>query len=110
MAPDGKSENGTGNAGTSIPPDFKFITREYRTSDLPQMLDLVLELEAELAEKFKDVQIKSGSRTTSTVISSREQSTRRLSPNPMGSSSAIRPSGLRKSTTCMISCPCPQPL
>lgn len=34
--------------------------REYRPSDLPQMLELVRELEAELAEKFKDVQIKSG--------------------------------------------------
>jgi hypothetical protein len=60
MAPDGKSENGMGNLGTPIPPDFKFITREYQTSDLQQMLDLVLELEAELAEKFKDFQIKSG--------------------------------------------------
>lgn len=48
MEPSGKSVS-----------DFKFITREYRTSDLPQMLGLVLELEAELAEKFKDVQIKS---------------------------------------------------
>ena len=48
MEPDGTSANG-----------FRFITREYRTSDLPQMLDLVLELEAELAEKFNDVQIKS---------------------------------------------------
>lgn len=34
--------------------------REYRPQDLVQMLDLVKELEAELAEKFKDVKIKSG--------------------------------------------------
>ena len=39
--------------------DLKFWTREYRTADLPQMLGLVLELEAELGEKFDDVQIKS---------------------------------------------------
>jgi GNAT superfamily N-acetyltransferase len=41
-------------------PDFEFSTREYRPSDLPQMLDLVRELEAELAQRFKDVQIQSG--------------------------------------------------
>ena len=34
--------------------------REYRPDDLEQLLDLVRELEAELAEKFKDVKIKSG--------------------------------------------------
>jgi GNAT superfamily N-acetyltransferase len=34
--------------------------REYRSKDLEQMLDLVRELESELAEKFKDVKIKSG--------------------------------------------------
>ena len=34
--------------------------REYRPQDLEQVLDLVKELEAELAEKFKDVKIKSG--------------------------------------------------
>jgi GNAT superfamily N-acetyltransferase len=34
--------------------------REYKSKDLEQMLDLVRELESELAEKFKDVKIKSG--------------------------------------------------
>ncbi len=34
--------------------------REYRPSDLPQVLELVWELETGLAERFKDVQIKSG--------------------------------------------------
>jgi GNAT superfamily N-acetyltransferase len=41
-------------------PDFAFRPREYRPSDLPQMLDLVRELEAELARTFKDVQIQTG--------------------------------------------------
>lgn len=41
-------------------PDFEFLTREYRPDDLPQMLELVRELEAELAELFKDVQIQTG--------------------------------------------------
>ena len=59
MALDEKSVNGLGSPTTPILSDFEFITREYRTSDLPQMLDLVLELEAELAEKFNNVQIKS---------------------------------------------------
>jgi len=35
-------------------------TRFYEPADLEPTLDLVRELEAELAEKFKDVQIKSG--------------------------------------------------
>ena len=39
--------------------DFNLITREYRTTDLAQMLGLVLELEAELAERFKEVRIES---------------------------------------------------
>jgi GNAT superfamily N-acetyltransferase len=39
-------------------PDVKI--REYRPKDLEQVLMLVKELEAELAEKFKDVKIKSG--------------------------------------------------
>ena len=34
--------------------------REYRPKDLEGVIDLVKELEAELAEKFKDVRIKSG--------------------------------------------------
>jgi GNAT superfamily N-acetyltransferase len=34
--------------------------RKYRPGDLEPVLDLVRELEAELAEKFKDVKIKSG--------------------------------------------------
>lgn len=34
--------------------------REYRPRDLQQVLRLVKELESELAEKFKDVKIKSG--------------------------------------------------
>lgn len=34
--------------------------REYRPEDLEQVLDLVGELESELAGKFKDVKIKSG--------------------------------------------------
>lgn len=34
--------------------------REYRPKDLEQVLKLVMELEAELAEKFKDVKILSG--------------------------------------------------
>ena len=41
-------------------PDFAFHTREYQPADLPQMLDLVRALEAELAETFKDVQIQTG--------------------------------------------------
>jgi len=38
----------------------KVKIREYRPSDLEPMLELVRELEADLAEKFKDVQIRSG--------------------------------------------------
>lgn len=34
--------------------------REYQPKDLEQVLDLVRELESELAERFKDVRIKSG--------------------------------------------------
>jgi GNAT superfamily N-acetyltransferase len=34
--------------------------REYRPEDLEQILQLVRELEAEMAEKFKDIKIKSG--------------------------------------------------
>ena len=34
--------------------------REYQPTDLEQILDLVRELESELAERFKDVRIKSG--------------------------------------------------
>jgi len=34
--------------------------REYRPEDLDQVLQLVRELEAEMAEKFKDIKIKSG--------------------------------------------------
>lgn len=34
--------------------------REYQPGDLEQVLDLVRELESELAQKFKDVRIKSG--------------------------------------------------
>jgi len=41
-------------------PAFEFRTREYQPSDLPQMLGLVRELEGELAERFKDVQIQTG--------------------------------------------------
>ena len=37
--------------------------REYRTKDLDQVLVLVREMEAELAEKFKDVRIQSGVET-----------------------------------------------
>lgn len=36
------------------------IIREYRPEDLEQVLDLVRELESELAEKFNAVEIKSG--------------------------------------------------
>lgn len=39
---------------------LKVIIRKYRPKDLEQVLDLVRELECELAEKFKDVKIKSG--------------------------------------------------
>ena len=39
---------------------LKIKIREYKPRDLKQMLSLVRELEAELAEKFKDVKIKSG--------------------------------------------------
>lgn len=39
---------------------FEVRVREYRPRDEKQVLKLVEELEAELAEKFKDVQIKSG--------------------------------------------------
>ena len=38
----------------------KVKIREYRPKDLEGVIDLVKELEAELAEKFKDVRIKSG--------------------------------------------------
>lgn len=34
--------------------------REYQPKDLEQVLDLIRELESELAERFKDVRIKSG--------------------------------------------------
>ena len=34
--------------------------REYKKEDLEQVLELVRELEIELAEKFKSVEIKSG--------------------------------------------------
>jgi len=40
----------------------KIKIREYRPEDLEGVLGLVKELEAELAEKFKDVRIKSGIR------------------------------------------------
>jgi L-amino acid N-acyltransferase YncA len=40
--------------------DINVKIREYRPKDLKQVLMLVRELEAELAEKFKDVKIKSG--------------------------------------------------
>ncbi len=40
--------------------DINVKIREYRSKDLKQVLMLVKELEAELAEKFKDVKIKSG--------------------------------------------------
>ena len=36
------------------------IVREYRPEDLEGVLDLVREMEAELAEKFPDVKIESG--------------------------------------------------
>lgn len=36
--------------------------REYQPEDLEQVLELVRELEAEMAEKFKDIKIKSGER------------------------------------------------
>lgn len=39
-------------------PGLKIKIREYRSSDLAQMLELVRELEAELAERFPEVQIK----------------------------------------------------
>jgi L-amino acid N-acyltransferase YncA len=39
--------------------DFKAMVREYRPQDLEQVLDLVRELEAEMAEKFQ-AKIKSG--------------------------------------------------
>jgi len=39
-------------------PGLKVKIREYRMTDLAQMLELVRELEAELAERFPDVQIK----------------------------------------------------
>lgn len=41
-------------------PDFVFRTREYEPPDLPQMLDLVREMEDELARTFKDVTIQTG--------------------------------------------------
>ena len=40
--------------------DFKFTVREYRPEDEEQILGLVRELEAELAERFNSVSIKSG--------------------------------------------------
>jgi GNAT superfamily N-acetyltransferase len=40
--------------------DLKVKIREYRPSDLKQILGLVRELEEELAGKFKDIQLKSG--------------------------------------------------
>ncbi len=40
--------------------DFKFTVREYRPKDREQILDLVRELEAELAQRFNSVSIKSG--------------------------------------------------
>ncbi len=39
---------------------FEIKIREYQPEDLEPILDLVKELEAELAEKFKDVKIQSG--------------------------------------------------
>lgn len=39
---------------------FTFTAREYTPADLPQMLDLVRELEAELGDRFKNVQIQTG--------------------------------------------------
>lgn len=39
---------------------MKVQIREYKPGDLRQLLRLVRELESELAEKFKDVKIKSG--------------------------------------------------
>jgi GNAT superfamily N-acetyltransferase len=42
------------------PPAFEFSVRKYRPSDLDAVLELVTELETELAEKFPDVQIVSG--------------------------------------------------
>lgn len=39
---------------------LKVKIREYRPKDLKQVLGLVRELESELAEKFKEVKIKSG--------------------------------------------------
>jgi GNAT superfamily N-acetyltransferase len=38
----------------------EITVREYRPEDLEQVLDLARELEAELAEQFKDVEIQSG--------------------------------------------------
>lgn len=40
--------------------DLKVKIREYRSQDLKQVLNLVKELESELAQKFPDVKIKSG--------------------------------------------------
>ncbi len=40
--------------------DLDITIREYQEKDLEQILKLVRELESELAEKFKDIQIKSG--------------------------------------------------
>lgn len=39
---------------------FDVKIREYKPRDMEQIVKLVLEMEAELAEKFKDVKIKSG--------------------------------------------------
>jgi GNAT superfamily N-acetyltransferase len=51
-------EKNKDNRREGKPPKLKVKIREYRTSDLGQMLELVRELEAELAERFPDVQIK----------------------------------------------------
>jgi GNAT superfamily N-acetyltransferase len=40
--------------------DLGVSIREYRPQDMEQVLGLVRELESELAEKFKDIKIKSG--------------------------------------------------
>jgi GNAT superfamily N-acetyltransferase len=40
--------------------EFEIKIREYRPEDLEQVLELVKELESELTEKFKGVEIKSG--------------------------------------------------
>lgn len=45
---------------TSSQLKLEVLVREYRPRDEKQVLKLVEELEAELAEKFRDVQIKSG--------------------------------------------------